>query len=217
MDASAWWQRHIPVLVSRKALALLTALLAAVVAVCWIGVAVLGGLPGDAASAAEVHEHEFSWVALAPAHALDWLGHGVPAALAVAALGAVLWWQFGWRHALLPFAAAGVFVLTWLIKEAVGRSRPGGPLDSPSFPRGHTAWAIAVFGLALVLAVQRRAWAPAVACLLVVGAMGPSRVLLGVHWLSDVIAGYAIGLIWLIGVLVVGLPWARRESDRPRS
>ena len=210
MEHSTWRPRHISIS-ERWALVLLVALLAGIVVVCWVGVAVLGALPGDAASAAEVREQQFGWLALAPAHALAWIGTGVPAAVVVAILSAWLWRRFGWRHALLVVAAAGVFMLTWLIKHIVGRSRPGGGLDSPSFPSGHTAWAVAVFGVVLVLAVQRRSWRIAAGCAVIIGAMGPSRVLLGVHWLSDVIAGYAIGLIWLIGVLVVGLPWARQD------
>ena len=47
----------------------------------------------------------------------------------------------------------------------------------------------------------------------IVAAMGPSRVLLGVHWLSDVLAGYAIGFARLIAVLLMGLPWAHHSAE----
>ena len=49
------------------------------------------------------------------------------------------------------------------------------------------------------------------ACLLIVAAMGPSRVLVGAHWVSDALAGYLIGLVWLIVALLVRLSWAVRD------
>ena len=190
-------------------------LLVAVVAACWIGVALLGALPGDARSAAEVREERLGWLVLAPARALDWIGRAVPALVVVVLLALWLWHLIGWRHAmLLAVGGGGAAGITWLIKHAVDRSRPGGAfLHDPSFPSGHTVWAVTVFGVLGVLAIQRRRWRVAAVCVVIVAVMGPSRVLLGVHWLSDVVAGFAIGFAWLIGLLLAGMSWAARDRS----
>ena len=157
----------------RRAFAVLALFFLGVTAVCWLGVVLLGGLPGDAESAAEVREERLGWLALAPAHALDWLGRPVPAAVVVALVAG---WvrRIGWRHALLVIGAAGVTGVTWLIKDLVDRSRPiGAAIDDPSFPSGHTAWAVAVFGVLAVLALQRRRWLGVIACVVLAGAIGP--------------------------------------------
>lgn len=93
------------------------------------------------------------------------------------------------------------------------RPRPaaGQGLD-PSFPSGHTAYVTAVLGLAAIVLAEHRRWWLAAGALLVIAAMGPSRIVLGVHWLSDVLAGYAIGLAWLVLVVTLGLPRARTET-----
>jgi membrane-associated phospholipid phosphatase len=209
-----WWKTYVPGAAGRRMLTVLVAALVGAVIVCWVAVAAFGGLPGDAASAAEVREHQLGWLVLGPAHALDWLGHPVPAAIALLVLAGLLWQRIGWRHALLLLAAAGANGITSVIKGIVDRSRPeASALTGASFPSGHTAWATAIFGLLAVLAVQRRRWGIAAMCLLVVSSMGPSRVLLGVHWLSDVVAGYAVGLVWLIVLLVVGIRWARADVE----
>jgi undecaprenyl-diphosphatase len=82
-----------------------------------------------------------------------------------------------------------------------------------SFPSGHTTFAAAVVGFATLLAIKERRFVVAVGLAAIVAAMGPSRVLLGVHWLSDVVAGYAIGFAWLIFVVLVGLPRRRDGAD----
>ena len=69
--------------------------------------------------------------------------------------------------------------------------------SGPSFPSGHTAWATAVFGLIFVLAIRGRHYWPAAGAALIVAAIGPSRLLLGVHYFSDVLAGYAIQVLEL--------------------
>lgn len=217
-EGQARWAQRLSQLSLSRAFAILAVLFVGVLAVCWLAVALLGGLPGDLESAAKVREERPGWVALAPAHALDWLGRPIPGAALLALLGAWIWRRIGWRHALLVIGASGVTAITWLIKDAVDRGRPSGAgIGDPSFPSGHTAWAIAVFGAVAVLAVRRHRWVPAAACMALAGVMGPSRVFLGVHWVSDVIAGYAIGLAWLIGVLLVGLPWAERTTSQPQS
>jgi membrane-associated phospholipid phosphatase len=52
----------------------------------------------------------------------------------------------------------------------------------------------------------------AVICIVAIVAMGPARVMLGLHWTSDVLAGYAVGLVWLIVLMLVGLPWAATDN-----
>jgi undecaprenyl-diphosphatase len=79
---------------------------------------------------------------------------------------------------------------------------------SLSFPSGHAATAAALYGALTVLVVER-AQTPAArtACavtgMLLVLAIGTSRVVLNVHYLSDVLAGLALGLAWLCACLLV--------------
>ncbi len=115
---------------------------------------------------------------------------------------------------LMGSAAAGSLVFTVLGKDLVGRARP--PLSlavppyesSPSFPSGHTLNATVVLGISAYLLmlglrhVRVRALVGAVVVVLVL-AMGLSRVWLGHHWLTDVIAGWLVGLAWL-GTVVTG-------------
>ena len=115
---------------------------------------------------------------------------------------------------LMVAAAAGSLFFTVLGKDLVGRARP--PLSlavppyesSPSFPSGHTLNATVVLGISAYLLMlglrhaRTRAVVAAVAVVLVLG-MGLSRVWLGHHWLTDVIAGWLVGLAWL-GTVVTG-------------
>lgn len=113
------------------------------------------------------------------------------------------------RTALIVLAATwlGSWTIT-LVKALVGRSRPDlvGRLmeeSSASFPSGHAAnSAIIYFTLAALLFPvledrRTRVFAVVVAAILV-GAIGISRVYLGVHWPSDVVAGWAFGSLWAL-------------------
>lgn len=184
--------------------------LVAVAVACWALVAALGALPGDAHTAAEVREDAVGPILLVPAHALDWLGR-LPGALLVTVLVAAAGWRTsGVRYGLLAVACLGASVITGVVKVITERPRPSlaGYMDY-SFPSGHTTFAAAVVGFATLLAIKERRFAVALGLAAIVAAMGPSRVLLGVHWLSDVVAGYAIGFAWLIFVVLVGLPRRR--------
>jgi len=108
---------------------------------------------------------------------------------------------------LLAVAWAGEVVAVNLVKHAVGRPRPPRELwlvtaRGASFPSGHAANATLVFATAAVVVflVDRRrpvrAVAVALACLAIV-AVGYSRVELGVHWATDVVAGGLVTLAWL--------------------
>ena len=191
---------------------ILAALLFAFVALCWGTIAAVGAFPADGATAAEVAEQRLGGVGLAIPRALSFLGEPPVAAAWTAVLAVVIGRWLGRRYGVLIVAAAGVAVITTTIKVLADRPRPaaGHGLD-PSFPSGHTAYVTAVLGLTAILLAWRRRWWLAAGALLVVATMGPSRVLLGVHWLSDVLAAYAIGLAWLALVVAFGLPWARSE------
>jgi undecaprenyl-diphosphatase len=108
---------------------------------------------------------------------------------------------------VVPFVlvvVAGNGILTTTVKNIADRVRPEvNPIAEalgPSFPSGHSSWAAAFFAAAaLVLSrgrgpAARAAIAGAAAGLAIM--VAGSRVLLGVHWLSDVIAGLALGLAW---------------------
>ena len=106
---------------------------------------------------------------------------------------------------------AGIHIVTPLLKEAFDRPRPDEgsavPLpSSDSFPSGHASGAVVTFGVLATICVERwpeRArllWSAAVAFVV---AIGVSRTVLNVHFVTDVLAGWYVGLAWFAGALLV--------------
>jgi membrane-associated phospholipid phosphatase len=132
----------------------------------------------------------------------------VPVGLLTAGAFLVRGWHRGALLVVVTLVGAGL--LNGLLKFSFARVRPASFFDyplpgSPSFPSGHALYAASVFGgLAVLLAARvgsRRLeiviWLTAVSLILLVGL---SRVYLGVHYPSDVLAGYAIGSVWVSAV-----------------
>ncbi len=122
-------------------------------------------------------------------------------------------------------AVAGSAVLNQLLKGLFERPRPffEHPLlieTSYSFPSGHAMESFVVYGMLAYFAVLAlRSWESRVgvifgAALLVV-LIGFSRMYLGVHYLSDVLAGYAAGGVWL-SALVTGVETIRRGKNETK-
>jgi membrane-associated phospholipid phosphatase len=135
------------------------------------------------------------------------------ATVAVAALAVAE--NLGARWGVLVVAASAVVVWSTLLKHALGPTPLWHELGRPgeSYPSGHTAYATALGGFLLVLALWRGQRVLAVAAGAVIVIMGPQRVIAETHLPSDVIGGYAVGAAWLCVVLAVGVPWALRRRD----
>jgi membrane protein DedA with SNARE-associated domain/membrane-associated phospholipid phosphatase len=136
--------------------------------------------------------------------------------LAPAALAVFLWllWRRRWIAALHWLAAIGFgLLLVQVLGALLDVPRPPAAMAVPGFgfPSQQVTLATVVYGFFAVLVARklpgrRRAW-PYVLAGLLVSMVGFSRLYLGAHWLSDVLAGVTLGLVW-IGVL--GLAYRRR-------
>ncbi|MDQ0681298.1 membrane-associated phospholipid phosphatase [Streptomyces achromogenes] len=144
----------------------------------------------------------------------------------VALLTVWLLYRRAWRLAAwsaVTAVAGGLIGL--LVKTVVERARPS--LEDPvahapgfSFPSGHAMTATTSFAVLLLvlLPLVPRAWRPLCWCVAVASVLGVgfTRVALGVHWFSDVVGG------WLLGLAVVALTaWAfeawRADAGRGRT
>jgi membrane-associated phospholipid phosphatase len=139
-------------------------------------------------------------------HALTELGSVevvVVLALALVAF-AVIRWQDRWSFLFLLTVLVGMETTMLGVKDLVGRIRP--TLDpaaaslGPSFPSGHSSTAAAFYAAAALIIgrhLPRRARQIVVAAAVAVAvAVAASRVLLDLHWLSDVIGGLSLGWAW---------------------
>ena len=153
-----------------------------------------------------VHRHaapELTWFM----QGFSFLGSvAVVSTLCVLAIAAFLYFRQARTAALLAVTMAGMAALDVALKLAFHRHRPvayfGPTPASYSFPSGHAMGSVCFYGvLAAILAAHARGkgaqwciWAGAV---LLIGMIGYSRIYLGVHYPSDVIAGYCAGAVWV--------------------
>jgi undecaprenyl-diphosphatase len=123
-----------------------------------------------------------------------------------------------WRLSavVLLVSTAGGFVLTTVLKAVFRRTRPeivdaGYTASFYSFPSGHATVAVGLYGaLTIMLAYHLRGaarWAVVVFGTLVVLLIGFSRLYLGVHYPTDVLAGYLAAPLWLVSVGSVYVLW----------
>jgi membrane-associated phospholipid phosphatase len=130
-----------------------------------------------------------------------------PAVIVIGVIVAVIEWlrvRNPWVPVFLLVVTLGDTLVTSTIKELIDRARPTiDPVAAtlgPSFPSGHSSTAAAFYAALALLAGRRRsASAKAVLVGVAVGiaaAVASSRVLLDLHWVSDVIAGLALGWGW---------------------
>ena len=156
-------------------------------------------------------------------HFISFLGK--PIFLAIVVGLPALWLLRRGAHKLVIFLAVtciGGGIVDTLVKLAVGRSRP--EVDDPiveafgkSFPSGHSMSSLVCYGALLIVfaplmsaGVRRAATAFVVVLVL---AIGVSRLVLGVHFITDIVGGYVLGAAWLIGSVAAFETW---RADRGR-
>ncbi|MFB6194777.1 MAG: phosphatase PAP2 family protein [Haloplanus sp.] len=109
------------------------------------------------------------------------------------------------RMATALALALGAFALTLALKHAFALPRPpGAATDGYGFPSGHALGATVVYGGLAALFDRRRVRIAAAALIVVVAA---SRVVIGVHYLVDVVAGVGVGVAYLATALRAGPGW----------
>lgn len=127
-------------------------------------------------------------------------------------------WDLGWLAAAV---VGGVLAVTSVVKLITVRPRPGEALVgtiSHAFPSGHASRAAAVFALIAWLGLRWgrrpvvRLWV-GLASTAMATAIGVSRVALGAHWPTDVVAGWLLGIVWFVGCLAATRPQRPDAGD----
>jgi undecaprenyl-diphosphatase len=156
--------------------------------------------------------------------AITWLGSSGVLWTVIGAAAIVLAIRRRWRLAVyLLVAGAGALVLDPVLKSLVGRLRPvvAHPVaqgNGDSFPSGHSLSSIVCYGAILLVFLPathgrwRRAFVAGILAL--VALIGISRILLGVHYISDVLGGWALGITWL-GLTAFAFELTRRAAGLP--
>ena len=148
------------------------------------------------------------------ARVVTWLGGAIGAGVVTVVAVAALCRSSRRADALfVGGAVVGITVLVAVLKNVYERARPdlGTVIALPhsySFPSGHAATAVVLYGALAILQAEHAssrlravAWLGGAAVLTL--AIGASRVLLNVHFVSDVAAGFAVGLAWLCCCAIV--------------
>lgn len=123
-----------------------------------------------------------------------------------------------WYSITIPVVSLGGVSLMFILKNLFGRARPQDPLLSTvsglSFPSGHALISVAFYGLLIYLVWHNIShkiirWVLIVLLLVLILIIGLSRIYLRVHYASDVLAGFAMGIIWLVLSI-----WILRKIER---
>ena len=152
---------------------------------------------------------------------------GDPSVLFVISLGMGIWLlKQGQRStaATLAIAVVGAIGLNVWLKHLFARARPAlwehiVDVGNYSFPSGHAMVSQVVYGLiGYILATKfpQHRKLIFICTIILIAAIGFSRLYLGVHWPTDVAAGYAAGLVWLIACIISMRVWRKYRSARIR-
>jgi undecaprenyl-diphosphatase len=152
-------------------------------------------------------------------------GVGVLALISLAAVAYLLLMRKRHAAVLLVAAVGGGIVLSMLFKAGFDRPRPDlvahlSQIHTASFPSGHSMMsAVTYLTLGALLTPLHRDWAVKLfillAAVLITVLVGLSRIYLGVHWPTDVLAGWAAGAAWASLCWLAALWFQKRGAVEP--
>ncbi len=143
---------------------------------------------------------------------MTWFG-STQGVIAAAVILGIYFWRDGMRRQFVNLVI--VFVpgtaALWMLKAIFSRERPGealAPTVGHSFPSGHSFSATIIYGFLIYLAWTETQSAPlriglTIFLSLIILTVAASRIVLNVHWASDVIGGVLFGLAWLVSSLMI--------------
>lgn len=184
--------------------------------------------PGDMAITIRLQKQRNPWLRrfLYAVSEIGFAKWSVPQTIGVASL----FWMLRFRlEAIFILLTSSSTVLNAIVKRLIKRPRPTQKLVSvvrvinePSFPSGHVMHYTNFYGLLIYLLATNWRSGKLRNVLLAIFAsliicIGPSRVYLGAHWPSDVIAGYIYGGLWFGGIMTLYLrvkAWLHLTSDK---
>mgnify|MGYP001029681986 CR=1 FL=1 len=184
-----------------------------------------GPTPGDRTAQEIALDLRAGWLTEA-SKVVTFLGSAPVTILVTLAAAVVFALTRRWAELVVTVVAVLLsFVFVWELKELLERPRPGGALvaaDGYSFPSGHATHSVIYPWLALTFVLRVRqglAYATAIVVggALLAGAIGLSRVYLGVHYLSDVNAGWSLGVAWFALCAGVALVVAHFRNNLERT
>ena len=172
--------------------------------------------PGDMSITARLQSQKNSWFR----NSMYWVSEvgfwqwSVPQTIGVAGI----FWALRFRlEALFILLTTSSNILNAIVKRVIKRPRPDKELvtvvrvlNEPSFPSGHVMHYTNFYGLLIYLLATN--WKPGRLrnaliglCTGMIATIGPSRIYLGAHWPSDVMAGYLYGGLWFGGIITLYL------------
>lgn len=158
---------------------------------------------------------------------VSWFGFR-PQSLVLPAAGVAGTWFIGLRREARYLCFAWVVsMVSYTTKRFVKRPRPFGEgilvtkasLRDSSFPSGHTLHYVSFWGFFAYICYTRlkgriTRWAPVAFIAWMIGSVGPSRIFLGHHWLTDVLASYSLGVGYL--TTLIGLHRRKLSQEASR-
>ena len=141
-------------------------------------------------------------------------------------LGIILWvGKHRSEATTIAVTGSGALGLNILLKQLFARARPQlwertVDVKFYSFPSGHAMISMVIYGLLgyfLGSRFPKQRWLIYILTVVLIGAIGLSRLYLGVHWPTDVIAGYTAGLVWLIACIFSLEVWKQFRASSAAS